>query len=68
MDLVAQNTIGNTGFKVVCDHCGSLSIKLMVPADETSTTTIRCGKCGAARGTMAELQELARRGTNIFEF
>jgi hypothetical protein len=68
MDVAAQKAGGNAGFKVVCDQCGSLSIKLANPASEALTTPIQCGRCSAARGTLADLQDLARRGTDIFEF
>lgn len=68
MDLTAQKTVEKAGFKVVCDQCGSLSIKLTDPTNAASTTPIQCGKCNAARGTLAELQDLARRSTDMFEF
>ena len=68
MDLAAQKSIEKAGFKVVCDQCGSLSIKLADPANQASTTAIQCGRCSAVRGTLADLQDLARQGTDIFEF
>jgi hypothetical protein len=68
MDVAAQKAVGNAGFKVVCDQCGSLSIKLTNPANEASTTAIQCGRCSAARGTLADLQDLARRDKDIFDF
>jgi hypothetical protein len=68
MDLAAQKTAEKARFKVVCDQCGSLSIKLTDPANAASATAIQCGRCSATRGTLADLQDLARRGTDIFEF
>jgi hypothetical protein len=56
-------------FRIVCDYCGSLSIKVSDPANSPSTTVVRCGHCNAARGTLGELQELARSGkSDLFEF
>jgi hypothetical protein len=57
-----------SGFKIVCDDCGSLSIKVIDPATAPATTLVRCGRCAAVRGTLAELHELARRSTDVFEF
>jgi hypothetical protein len=55
------------GLKIVCEACGSLSIKAIDPA-APGETLIHCGRCNAVRGTLADLQELARRGTDVFEF
>ena len=52
---------------MICDHCGNLSIKLPDLPDQCATSIVRCGKCGHARGTLAELQHLARAGTTDFE-
>jgi hypothetical protein len=56
------------GFKVVCDECGSLSIRVADLVHAPLTTRIQCGRCGAARGTLSELHDLARRGTKSFDF
>ena len=66
MNLAQQTAAENAGFKVVCDICGSLSIKLVDPAQVASV--IHCGRCNAVRGTLADLQDLARRGKDVFEF
>jgi hypothetical protein len=58
----------NTGFKVVCCECGSLSIKMANFANAPEDTKIECGRCKAVRGTLAELHVLARTGNDIFEF
>jgi hypothetical protein len=55
-------------FKIVCSDCGSLSIKVTDPANSPVTTLIECGRCSAVRGTVGSLQELARRGVDLFEF
>jgi hypothetical protein len=68
MGLVQHTTVKAAGFKVVCDDCGSLSIKLVDPANAASATAIQCGRCNAVRGTLAELHDLARRGKDVFEF
>ena len=55
-------------FKVVCENCGGLSIKVEDPANSPATTLVRCGRCSAVRGTLAELHEMARQSTDSFEF
>ena len=55
-------------FKVVCEDCGSLSIKLENPERAPGNAQIRCSGCGAVRGTLADLRDLARRGNGQFEF
>jgi hypothetical protein len=64
----AQHMTLEAGFKVVCDDCGSLSIKLPDPTILTPASAIQCGRCNAVRGTLAELHDLARRGKDVFEF
>jgi hypothetical protein len=68
MKLTKDTTAEMTGFRVVCDNCGSLSIKPTDPAKATSLTVIQCARCGAVRGTLADLQDLARRADDVFEF
>jgi ribosomal protein S27E len=58
----------NSEFKIVCDHCGSLTIKPIDPAHAASETEIQCGRCNAVRGTLADLRALAHRGKDVFEF
>ena len=55
-------------FKIVCEACGSLSIKVADPANAPASTPVCCGRCNAVRGTLGELQDMARRGTDTFEF
>jgi hypothetical protein len=56
------------GFKIVCEQCGSLSIKITDPVNSRLATPVRCGRCGVIRGTLAELHDVARRSNNTFEF
>src|SRR5450631_4520484 len=55
-------------FKIVCEDCASLSIKVADPANSPNATLVRCGRCNAVRGTLEELHDLARRGNDVFEF
>jgi hypothetical protein len=55
-------------FKIVCEDCGSLSIKVANPANSPAATLVLCGRCSAVRGTLGDLHDLARRGTELFEF
>ena len=60
--------VERSGFKIVCNNCGSLSIKVADAVNAPSTTPVQCGRCGAIRGTLADLHHLALRGGDIFEF
>jgi hypothetical protein len=55
-------------FKIVCDVCGSLSIKAADPLNASVSIQVECGRCGAIRGTLADLHDLAVGGRNTFEF
>jgi ribosomal protein L37E len=55
-------------FKFVCERCGSLSIKVADPVTSPLTTVVECARCGAVRGTLGELHDLARRSSDLFEF
>jgi hypothetical protein len=68
MKLTQPRTGLRAGFKVICDACGSLSIKHMDQADASPACAIQCGRCNAVRGTLAELHDLTRRGKDFFEF
>ena len=57
-----------SGFQMVCADCGSLSIRVEDPVNSPVTTLVLCGCCGAVRGTLGELHDLARLGTDSFEF
>jgi hypothetical protein len=69
MDIIDLNQgRKRSGLSIVCAECGSLSIKIVDPATAPDTTPIHCGRCDAIRGTLADLHDLARRSTDVFEF
>ena len=51
----------NVEFQMVCDDCGSLTIKIENPEGASRETVVYCGHCGASRGTMGALRDLADR-------
>jgi hypothetical protein len=51
----------NVEFQMVCDNCGSLTIKIENPEGASRETVVYCGYCGASRGTMGALRDLADR-------
>jgi hypothetical protein len=56
-------------FKFVCAACGSLAIKIADLECAPVTTVVECARCGSPRGTLAALQDLARRGKRqLYEF
>jgi len=57
-----------SSFRIVCERCGSLSIRLENPDRAPANAQIQCGGCNAVRGTLADLRDLARRSTGRFEF
>jgi hypothetical protein len=68
---VGMASIENTPeqrFKIVCEDCGSLSIKVVGPANSPAATLVQCGRCNTVRGTVGDQHDLARRGTELFEF
>ena len=67
MGLLDHPTETQGGLKIVCEVCGSLSIKPIDPA-EANDAEVRCRRCNAVRGTIADLRALARQSTGDFEF
>jgi hypothetical protein len=67
MQLAQETAAAAVGFKVVCDACGSLQIKLADPTKAGAETLVRCGRCDAVRGTLDELHSLARASRDVFE-
>lgn len=57
-----------SGFKIVCNDCGSLSIKVVDPVNAKGTTPVECARCGAVRGTLADLRCLAISSGDVFQF
>ncbi len=66
----AGENVQTPKFKIVCDACGSLSIKIVTdPENVLIGTVVVCACCNAPRGTLEGLQHLARQGTgDSFEF
>ena len=68
LDLVQEAATLRVGFRIVCEACGSLQIKLADPAKLNPEYMVHCGRCDADRGTLAELHDLARSNTKtVFE-
>jgi len=65
LDRELTDMLENPKFNFVCTECGSMSIAApRIPlAQAPETTVIPCGGCGASRGTLATLRELARSGS-----
>jgi hypothetical protein len=68
MELDPHQRPQRPGLKIVCEACGNLSIKPIDPASAPDLAKIHCRRCNAVRGTLADLHELARRSTDVFEF
>lgn len=68
MNVALREPGKGMGFRMVCDCCGGLSIRMADPAKSSASTLVQCGGCDAVRGTVGELQDLARRATDVFEF
>ena len=68
MNLALHEPIKAAGFRMVCDCCGGLSIRMADPAKSPDSTLVQCRGCDAVRGTLGELHHLARHATDVFEF
>jgi|GEM_PF-1007801 hypothetical protein len=68
MNLAQHGPSEGAGFRIVCDRCGGLSIKMADPTKSPATALVQCARCNAVRGTLGELHDLARRGHDVFEF
>ena len=51
----------NGDFQMVCGDCGSLEIKIENPESASRDAIVCCGHCGASRGTIGALRDLAAR-------
>lgn len=49
-------------FQVVCINCSCLSIKIAEPLESSREAIVYCGDCGASRGTVGALRDLAVQG------
>jgi hypothetical protein len=68
MNLAHHVTSARPGFRIVCDCCGDLAIKMADPTTSPSSALVQCRSCDAVRGTLGDLHDLARRATDVFEF
>jgi hypothetical protein len=59
--------IDNNTFKLVCDNCGSLTIRVANPRP-ADAAAVECGRCRFPRGTWAARRDLAKqRGATALE-
>ncbi len=68
MNLAQHQPAAVAGFRIVCDCCGSLSIRIVDPANSPASALVQCRGCDAVRGTLGDLRDLGRSGTEVFEF
>ncbi len=68
MNLAQHQPNVAAGFRMVCDCCGSLSIRIADPANSPGSALVQCRGCDAVRGTLGDLRDLGRSGTEVFEF
>ncbi len=68
MSLLDHSSETQSGLKIVCEVCGSLSIKPIDPAETCDDVHVHFRRCNAVRGTIADLRALARQSTGDFEF
>jgi hypothetical protein len=46
-------------FQIVCIDCGCLAIRIEDPVKASREAIVHCGDCGASRGTLGALRDLA---------
>ena len=49
-------------FKLVCDHCGSLTIVLPRASEPDPFIVLKCGRCESPRGTLESLRKISSLG------
>jgi hypothetical protein len=49
----------NVAFQIVCIDCGCLAVRIEDPVKASRETIVHCGDCGASRGTVGALRDLA---------
>jgi ribosomal protein S27E len=52
---------GERHFQIICINCDAIGIVLDHPQDAPPSTPIKCRHCGAPRGTLGDLRDLAIR-------
>jgi hypothetical protein len=69
MDVEADEApTGQADYKMICEQCGSLTVALPMEALPAPLSILKCGRCGAPRGTLealrkrSELADLKLRG------
>jgi hypothetical protein len=53
----------NQTFKLVCDACGSLTIKVANPEGAPEATIVECGRCHSPRGNAGSPSRSRQAGT-----
>jgi hypothetical protein len=48
-------------FQIVCNNCGGLAVKIENPVQASRESAVYCSDCGASRGSMGGLRDLAIR-------
>jgi hypothetical protein len=54
-------------FKLVCDHCGSLTIVLPRATDFDPFVVLKCGRCESPRGTLQALRRISSLGGHYLD-
>lgn len=49
------------GYQLVCEQCGSLTIALPLEILPSPDSQLKCGRCGAPRGTLQSLRDRSNR-------
>jgi hypothetical protein len=58
MDFEADDAPTDHGdYKMICEQCGSLTVALPVEASPAPQSILKCGRCGAPRGTLQALRK-----------
>jgi hypothetical protein len=62
--IESQATTANPGFRIQCTSCDGLGITFDCTENAPSSTQINCRHCGAPRGTLGSLREMAKTSRN----
>ena len=54
-------------FKLVCDHCGSLTIVLPRAVAPDPFVVLKCGRCESPRGTLEALRKVSSLGGHYLD-
>ena len=50
-------SMDENAFKLICDQCGSLTLRWSSETLPAAHSLLTCGRCGAPRGTLQALRE-----------